>query len=145
MSTPHRQGESGTSLIELLIGTVVLVAMIVPTVSVCVQNSRLRRLDAEIELAFAACRNRLEEARALPFATIPTLHGRGFEVPGPNGIGNGLAPRAGDADGLPGEFEVTTVDTSGAETLYRVRAISRWQGVLGDQELQLDVFMTNRS
>jgi len=132
------------SLVEMLLGSVLLFAAASSMISVCLSNSRLRRIDSERALAFIACRNQIEEVRSLPFVTIPTLDGLGFDVPASNGGAGGLRPRDGDADGLPGQFVVTTEDSFGSQTLYRVRAVVHWEGIAGEQEFELDALIADR-
>lgn len=136
--------QRGISLVELSIAVVILVATLIPVVSICHQGARLRQLDAELSLAFQACSNNLEEVRSLPFAQVAAAHGRGFDVPGSNGAPGGLRARGGDADGLPGEIAVAVEETSGGQTLYRVTATVLWRGGSGEQELRLDTLIANK-
>ncbi|MFQ5503624.1 MAG: hypothetical protein ACE5F1_02375, partial [Planctomycetota bacterium] len=84
--------EAGISLVELMIGTVIVITMLGGILSLCLQHARQRRIDAELHLAFVACRNNLEELRSVPFSDLPSLDGRGFDVPASDGSPGGLRP-----------------------------------------------------
>jgi hypothetical protein len=42
-------------------------------------HARLRQIDGERVLAFAACRNNFEELRSIPFSSLPAMHGVDFD------------------------------------------------------------------
>lgn len=140
-----RAGEQGASLVELVVGTVLIATVLGPAITLSLTHSRLRTLDGEVALAFAACRNAIEQVRAMTFADVPTLDGRGFSVPGPDGSANGLSARAGDSDGMPGRFTVTVDRSFGGEVLYRVHVAVAWTGCAGEQERHLETLIANRS
>ena len=101
-------------------------------------------MSEETNLAAIACRNNLEDLRSVGFATLPTLHGQGFDVPGVNGSPGGLRPVPGDLDGLPGEFLVIVDQTSGGETLYRVVAQVTWVGATGRRTIAFNSLFADR-
>lgn len=109
-----------------------------------VSHSSQRRIHGERLLAMSACRNTLEQMRSLPFSSLPTLHGTGFDVPGQDGQPRGLSPRPGDVDGLPGEISVTVNRQSGGTVLYRVRARVLWQGATRGGEFVMETLMGER-
>ncbi len=149
MQTPApaavRQRESGTSLIEVLVATVILVVAALAVVSMAVRSNKLRTANHETMLALTACRSALEGVRSQSFADLPGLNGRGFDVLGSTGGPGGLRPVEGDADGLPGELRVAVVDALAGETLYRVTALVQWLGSEGARTLQLETMVANRS
>ena len=112
--------------------------------SVVLQSSKTRRLDSEINLAFVACRNNLDELRSIPFAQLAAMDGQGFDVPGVNGSPGGLQPVPGDPDGLPGQFTVVVDKTGGGKTLYRVSATVIWTGVLRRKQFVLETLIGER-
>jgi hypothetical protein len=125
-------------------GLVITVSALAPILTMTVHHAKLRRLDAEIGLAFAAVSSNLEEVRSLPLVSLPGLHGAGFDVPGPSGAPGGLSAQPGDADGMPGSFTVLVEATQSGQTLYRVRAAVAWQGSMGRQEMHFETFVSNR-
>ncbi len=127
-----------------MLGLVVCVLVVGAALSMTVHQSRLRKADREVELAARACRNNLEELRSVDIATLATMDGAGFDVPGPDGQVGGLTPVAGDLDGLVGEFSVTVEETTGPDTLYRVTATARWTGALVQQSFALTTLMGER-
>ncbi len=139
-----RSKEGGFSLIELLVGTLAAVVALGAIISVCIQVSKVRKTDEELNLAFIACMGSLESLRAIPHSNLPTMDGIGFDVPAQNGTPGGLTPQPGDADGLPGEFRITAVKTGAGKTLYRATATVKWSGSRGRQEFKLDTLMGNR-
>ncbi len=134
----------GFSLVELMLGVVASVLVIGATLSMTLHVAKLRRVDQEIHLALVACRNNLEEPRSVPFSTLPTMNGVGFDVPGKNGAPGGLNAVPGDPDGLPGQFAVTVDQTTGGETMYLVKATVTWSGSLRRQSFELETLMGPR-
>ena len=132
-----RCSDAGFSLVELLAATVVMVFGLVGLMNSCVQLNALQRLDAEVALCYRACLRNLEEVRAMPMATIATMNGTGFDIPGPNGAPRGLQAQAGDADGMPGSIAVQRLATDAGRTLYRITATVKWHGSSGNSALEL--------
>ena len=132
-----RCGEAGFSLVELMIATVVMVIGLVGIMNSCVHLNALQRLDAEVALSYRACLRNLEEVRAMPMATILTMNGTGFDIPGANGATKALRAQKGDADGLPGEITVVRLATDAGRSLYRITATARWQGSSGNSTVEL--------
>ena len=139
-----RDQQAGFLLVELLFGIVVLAVAISTSVSLSLQHSRLRRMSEETNLAAIVCRNNLEDLRSVAFATLPTLDGVGFDVPGVNGSPGGLRAIPGDTDGLPGEFHVVVDQTSGGEILYRVVAEVIWVGATGRRAISFTSLFADR-
>jgi len=136
--------EGGFSLVELLVGTLTVIVCLGAVINVCLQTGRVRQVDEEINLAYMACMNNLEDLRTIPFPDLPTLNGKGFNVPALNGAPNGLAPEPGDADDLAGQLIITVEDTGGDTTLYHVVAEVRWIGASGRSEFKLETFIGER-
>jgi type II secretory pathway pseudopilin PulG len=138
-----RQG--GFSLIELLLGTVAVIVCLGAVIMATLQIGRVRMVDEELNLAYMACMNSLEDLRSVPFADLPALDGVGFDVPALNGAPNGLAAVPGDPDGLPGQFIITVEDTGGGTTLYSVTAEVQWVGHSGSNEFKLATLIGERN
>lgn len=146
-ATPLRRGaatagpalpvEAGFSMVELMIGTVLIVVGLVGIMSSTIRLHTLQRLDTEIGHAFRACRTNLEELRSVPIASLPGLDGTGFDVLGPDGVTVGLRPVPGDLDGLPGEIHVTLDQSAMGRMLYRIRAVVTWHGASNRHSVEL--------
>lgn len=136
--------ESGASLTELMIGLLICVFVVGAALAMTVHQSKLRKTDQELHLAMLACRNSLEELRSVDFASLPSMDGVGFDVPGVDGQAGGLTPVAGDPDGLVGVFSVVVDKTVGSATLYRVTARAEWTGSLDREVFELYTLMGPR-
>jgi type II secretory pathway pseudopilin PulG len=139
-----RQGERGTSLIELMLGAVMVITLLLAISSSVTSQSRTRRVSEERNLAMVACRNILERLRDTTFATVPALNNTGFDVPGVNGLAGGLKALPGDADGLPGHITVAVDQTASGQTLYLVTLDVDWTGVTGRQHFQEQTLLAER-
>ena len=137
-------GESGTSLIDLMFAAAAIITMLLAVSTAVTSQSRTRRLAEERNLAMVACRNAVEDLRNQAFAGLPALHGTGFDVAGVNGAAGGLRPLPGDADGLPGQFNVAIDMASAGETLYRVTIMVDWTGVNGRQHFEITTLVADR-
>jgi type II secretory pathway pseudopilin PulG len=136
--------ESGTSLIELMFGTVIVITLLLAVSTMIIALSRARRAAEERNLAMVACRNVVEQLRDMPVTQLPALHGTGFDVQGVNGAAGGLHPQAGDPDGLPGRFSVVVDQTSGMETIYLVTLRVDWTGYVGNQRFEVKTLLMER-
>jgi type II secretory pathway pseudopilin PulG len=136
--------EGGFSLIELLVGTLTVIVCLGAVINVCLQTGRVRQSDEELNLAYMACLNNLEDLRTVPFADLPGLNGKHFDVPALNGTPKGLAPQPGDSDDLAGEFIITVDGTGGDTTIYHVTAQVRWLGCSGRSEFKLETLIGER-
>jgi len=130
-------GEAGFTLVELLMGTVLMVVGLVGVMSSTIRLHGLQRLDTEIDQAFQACRTNLEELRAVPITALPGYDGRGFAVPGPDGVTPILRAVPGDADGLPGEIHVTVDQSAAGYVLYKIRVVVTWRGASDRHTVEL--------
>jgi type II secretory pathway pseudopilin PulG len=129
--------EAGFTLVELLMGTVLMVVGLVGVMSSTIRLHGLQRLDTEIDQAFQACRSNLEELRAVPIAALPGYNNRGFAVPGPDGVTPILRAVPGDADGLPGEIHVTVDQSAAGFVLYKIRTVVTWRGASDRHTVEL--------
>ena len=120
-----------------MIGTVLIVVGLFALLSSSIRLAGLQRLDTEVGLAYAACKNSLEELRVVSGAALPALHGTGFGVFAPDGVTLALRPVPGDPDGLPGEIAVSLDQTAAGATLYRIEASVTWAGSSGRHECRL--------
>lgn len=142
-STPPT-GQEGTSLVELVIAATVVISLLMAISTSTATQARLRKLDEERNLAMVAIRNTLESMHDVAFAQVPALNGTGFDVLGTNGRPSGLAPVAGDADGLPGSILVQVDQSSGTQTLYQVTLAVDWNGVAGNQHFAVVTLLADR-
>lgn len=139
-----QDGDMGMSIVELMIGATMVLLIIGSIITIVLQNSRLSQQDRELNLAFVACRNNLEQIRTMDIATLPALDGVGFDVRQSAGEYGALNLVPGDVDGLPGTFSVVVDKTLGASTMYRVRATVDWIGVQGVQKFELSTVIGAR-
>ena len=136
--------EQGFSLVELMVGMVLSVMAIGSILSMTVQHAQHRKVVQQIHLALVACRNNLEELHSVPFSSLPSMNGIGFDVPGRNGAAGGLNAVLGDLDGLPGQFTVTVDQSTGGNTIYLVKATVTWSGSLKRQSFEMQTLMGPR-
>lgn len=136
--------EAGTSLVELMLTVSVVLVMLAGTLTGTVYHQRQRQITSERQLAMVACRNTLEELRAVDIAVLPTLNGRGFDVPGSNGAPGGLSPVRGDADGLAGEIVVQPADSFGGTSIYYISTRVVWAGAGPNNLVQLEALVGER-
>ena len=136
-AAPPPSDEGGFTLVELLMGTVLMVVGLVGVMSSTIRLHGLQRLDTEIDQAFQACRTNLEELRAVPITALPGYDGRGFAVPGPDGVTPILRAVPGDADGLPGEIHVTVDQSAAGYVLYKIRVVVTWRGASDRHTVEL--------
>ena len=136
-ATAAGRPDAGFSLVELLMGTVLMVVGLVGVMSATIRLHGLQRLDTEIDQAFQACRTNLEELRAVTLVALPGYNGRGFAVPGPDGVTPALRAVPGDPDGLPGEIHVTLDQSAAGFLLYRIRTVVTWKGATDRHTVEL--------
>jgi hypothetical protein len=141
---PQRESQRGTSLVELTVLLVAAALLVGSTLSGVVSHGIQRRIHGEQILAMSACRNTLETLRSVPFTTLPSFHGTGFDVPGQDGQPRGLSPVPGDLDGLPGEISVQLNRQSGGAILYTVTARARWLGATRGGDFKMTAVMGER-
>lgn len=142
--TDPRRESCGFALVDLIGGLSILLIAIGGVYGMALQGANERRSSAQECLAFEACRIKLEELRATPFALLPAEDGTRFDVDiDGNGVGD-LTPVPGNTSGMPGEVRVTTETSSGGETIYRVRVEVAWDGLVGTRTRALETLMTNR-
>ena len=136
--------EHGSTLVELVVGMVLSVMAIGSILSMTVHHAKQQKIVQETQLALRACRNNLEELHSIPFSSLPSMNGVGFDVPGRNGAAGGLNAVPGDPDGLPGQFTVTVDQTTGGITIYLVKATVTWTGSLKSQSFEMQTLMGPR-
>jgi type II secretory pathway pseudopilin PulG len=140
----RRSREEGFSLVELLIGTIAVIAALGAVITASLQISNLRTVDEDLNLAYIACMSNLEDLKSVVFEDLPGLHDTGFDVPAMNGEPGGLTPGPGDPDGLPGIFSITVEKSGGGVTLYRVVARVEWVRGGSRQAFQMETLMGPR-
>ena len=137
--------QGGVSLVELLVGIGVAVLLVAGALTGVAQHQAQRRMHGEMILAMSACRNTLEELRAVDIGDLPTYDGRGFDILGQNGEANGLPVIEGDADGLAGQISVTAHSSSATgNELYVVQARVHWQGATRQGNFVMETLMGER-
>ena len=132
-----RDGQRGFSLVELMIGAVVMVVGLFGVMTSCIRLHSLQRLDGELAIAYAACRENLEELRSVPISGLLALDGTGFDVYASTDRMPTLRPVPGDADALPGEIRVALDDASAGFELYRIEVAVTWRGNSGNHDVRL--------
>lgn len=137
----QRKNEHGFSLVELMIGTVLIVVGLVAIMRSCLRLHALQRLDSEVGLAYRACQTNLEKLRGMPVASLAALDGTGFDVPGPDGATPILRAAADDPDGLPGQLRVRLERSAAGRSLYWIEAAVSWRGAVGVRSLELGTFL----
>lgn len=136
--------QAGTSLVELVIASTIVITLLLVISTSTATQSRLRKVAEERNLAMAAIRNKLEGLREVPTASLLGLNGVGFDVPGTNGEAGGLAPVAGDSDDQPGAIKVVVDASAGTETLYKVTLTVDWHGAAGNQSFAVTTLIAER-
>lgn len=144
MSTIRPDPQSGVSLVELLTGMTVAVLLVGSTLTGVVSHQSQRRVHSERILAMAACRNTMETLRSVDFATLPSFHGRGFDIPGTNRQTAGLVPVDGDADGMAGQIAVVEHSRNGSDVLYQVTTSVTWSGVTRGGRFEMQCLIGDR-
>lgn len=139
-----RRGETGSSLVELTIAIAAAVTIVAAVLTATVRHSSHRQANQERGLATLAALDTLERLRSIPFDTLPSFDGTGFDVADPNGNPGGLHPVDGDSDGLPGRLVVRPYRTAGSETIYQVAAIVEWSGQRPQNDLGFRHLMVER-
>lgn len=143
---PQHNDEAGSSLVEVMFATVLVVMFVGSLLLVSIQQGTHRRVNLETSLAMSAILDNLERIRAVPFSSLLGLDGSGFDIPAVNGSSSGgLEPLAGDLDGLPGEFTVSVAPQSvPGVTLYRVVATVEWRGASRARSLSMETLVGER-
>lgn len=139
------QGEAGLTFVELLAGLAMVMSILGGVLLISLRVSNMRKQDEQIALALLACQNNLEEARGMPFGSLSSLHGVGFDVPDMTGKPGGLKPLPGDSDGLAGRFTVVVDRSASGTKLYRVTAAVDWLGASDPRQLKLVTLIGDRS
>jgi hypothetical protein len=116
MSRRRLSPQSGTTLIEVLAGTVLLVFGALTLIRALIQTTDLTRTNRETAAALRAAELQLETLRCEDFAQIFALYNAsaaddpaGGAAPGPGFAVAGLRVRDGDADGVVGRIEMPAV------------------------------------
>jgi len=107
-----RAARAGFTLVELLTAITILVFGIGALISLVATTSAANRLSRETALALSAAHAAVERMRGDPYDEIFARYnledgddpGGAGKAPGASFAVQGLAPQAGDADGLPGEI-----------------------------------------
>lgn len=128
-----------------MIAALVSLVLVGAVLSTVIQQGHQRQSTSETSLALSAALNNLEQLRTVDEATLVSLDGTGFEIPGSNGApAGGLTPQPGDFDGMPGQLSVIEDQKKGGVTLYRVVATVSWTGVSGKRQIRLQALMGER-
>jgi len=112
-------------LLELMFATSMALVVIGAAVAALARQGSHQRVNLETTLVTNAISDVFARLRTVPFATLMSYDGTGFQVPDHLGHANGLAPVPGDADGMPGRIAVVA-QTAGSAVLYRVEVRVDW-------------------
>lgn len=134
--------QRGFSMIDLVGGVVLSVIALGGVITTTIAASKLRRVDQELVLAHQACRSKIEQISDLTSAQIAAQNGTTFIVDGDADGTNDLQPQPGSTQ--PGSVTVTTAETDGTNTLYRVTVLVRWTGAQGARSYSMLTFKTER-
>lgn len=132
------------SLLELVLGMLLLLVAIGGAYGMSTQASRQRRVDDEQRQAFVTCRSQMDALRALAPAALPAQNGRRFPVDLDGDGINDLQAVAGTPGGLTGQIRIQTVSSSGGESLYRATLTVTWLGVSGLRTFSMQSLLSNR-
>ena len=136
--------QQGFSLVELLGGMAILLLAVGGIYSLLSRGAHERQAAEEQHRAFAACRAKMEEVRAMPWAALPALDGTRFPVDvDRDGISDLTAP-GGPSAPPPGLIRVSREASEATEVLHRVVISATWQGVAGQRSFSIQSLMTNR-
>ena len=127
----------GFALIDVLVGTSLLVTSALGMTSVAVFTSQMRQLNDERALALRALDREAALLEAAAFDDLFAIHdGRGFELDAEDAEGSALRCQAGDADGFPGSIAVSVPDEVGdPNRLLDVTLRVDWVGSFGPQTM----------
>lgn len=125
MERHSRRNRAGFTLLEVLVGGVVLTLGAVGMAGAMLSSLTLQRCEGEAALARVAAERTIEELAAVSFDdvyavyNVSTQDDAGLSVParGQNFAVAGLAVRSGDTDGLCGRVSFPTVTAGGVEWL----------------------------
>ena len=73
--------EAGTSLVDLMLAVSVVLVMLAGTLTGVAYHQRQRRITMERQLAMVACRNTLEQLRAVDIGTLPASSSAARRMP----------------------------------------------------------------
>jgi hypothetical protein len=128
-----RTVEQGSILMELMIASGVALVVIGALITTTVRQTSHRAVNLETTLVTNATLDVFARLRAAPFASLPSYHGTGFDIPDQHGAPAGLRPVPGDPDGLPGRIDVHVGFSAGTTILYRVTVTVQWVGIGGSR------------
>lgn len=140
----QQSAEKGSILIELMIASGVALVVVGALISSTVRQTTLHSVNLETTLATNAVLDTFARLRAAPFASLPSFHNQGFDVPDQHGGPVGLRAVPGDPDGLPGRIEVYTGFSAGSTILYRVAVSVTWQGTGGRRSDRITGYIGER-
>jgi len=128
-----------------MVATVLVVLFVGALLVISIRQGAHRRSNLETSLAMSAAFHNLEKLRSVPFATLLSLNGVGFDVPGIDGSPTGgLLALPGDPDGLPGMLTVVDDKPSTGAKLYRIAATVVWKGVSTSRTLRFESLIAER-
>lgn len=113
-------------LLELVMAAALALIVIGAVVSAASRQGAHRRVNLDTTLVTNAIVDVFARLRTVPFSTLPSYHGTGFQVANHLGTAIGLSPVPGDPDGLPGHIAVTVAESSGPAVLHRVEVSVEW-------------------
>ena len=130
MKTSGPRGDSGMTLLEIIIGLAVVVIGLLGVMAALVNAARMDQNTADQVRAMNACRTIIETMKQENFAELwRRYNANGADdplgantAPGPNFAVTGLRAQAGDGDGMPGQIIFPTSSTGNlSETFLDAR------------------------
>lgn len=133
---PMRQRrDAAFTILEVLIAAMVLAIALFGLVGAFAHCAWLNANSKETTLAINGARKQMDTVRAAYFQTIMNS----YDPPDDGFAVEGLTPRVGDPDGLPGR--ITLAQAGGVIT---VTILVEWRGVAGDRTVTLVSNVVNR-
>jgi hypothetical protein len=137
----RRRSESGFTLVELAVATVLLVAGVLALAHVALTIQAMKRADDERAMAATALLDQLRAIETTPFGDVAkNFDGHAFDVVLPGEANACLRPIPGDVDGRVGLVTVTTPDPPNDPTELLEAAVRLdWDGAFGPEHLERHV------
>jgi hypothetical protein len=131
----RRRARAGITLIETVVAAAILAVAIAGLTNLSATSAALHQTGVEKEAAVRAAERELAEIVASDFPTIPAAWNNvGFTVGLEGHAGNALRAPPGDADGLPGNVQITA-PTGQPDQLVDILVTVEWISPHGPETL----------